>query len=673
MTLPTREEIIFSLKCYASAMMALYIAYSIGLTRPFWAMTTVYIVSQPLAGPVRSKATYRLIGTFVGALISVASVPALANHPVLMVGFISLWIGLCLYFGVLDRTPRAYMFLMSGITVAVVGLSCVTTPELIFDLACARVEEISLGILCATVVHSLIMPRGLSRSILARLDETRADARAWMRTVLGSDPHGKTSKERHVLANDISLLRQLSTHVPFDTSSIRWAALPLTLLQDQIAAMTPLVSAIEDRLRALSEAGHELPPEVSRTLADISAWLVMDDSPDKPAEAVELRRRLAALMPAIAPGMPWHDALLVNLLARLRELVEKVQYSMRLRQDIQASLIEARKFGPKRMPTSRLLALRLHGDHALALRSALTVSLTVAICSAAWILTDWPYGASATIMATIMACLYSSLDNPALGMAQFTKLTLGALPLAAVYMLGVMPTIDTFDMMALTFFPILFMLGIFMFRPRYAPHAGPLAIIFSSMLALYGTADLGNQVAFFESGVSQTIGLTIATTLAAIIRNASPAWRALRIQKANWKELANLASATGKQAGHAYAARMLDRVGLLQTRLAAADRTASDALLDLRVGRDIIQLQRVRRRLPETAPILSPVLQGLANYYREHTTSRNVLPRDLLAHIDAALAAITTQQGRLSVRTLAIVALVGIRRDLYPDTPPLHE
>lgn len=671
MTLPTREEIIFSLKCYGSAMLALYIAYSIGLTRPFWAMTTVYIVSQPLAGAVRSKATYRLIGTFVGALVSIASVPALVNYPVLMVGFISLWIGLCIYFGVLERTPRSYMFIMAGITVAIVGLSRITTPEAIFDLASARVEEISLGILCATLVHSLILPRGLAKAVVSRLDETRTDARAWMRAVLGGSPHGKTTKERHVLANDISLLRQLSTHVPFDTSAIRWAAQPLTLLQDQIAAVTPLVSAIEDRLTALRKAGHALPPEVSQALLDISAWLAMDDTQDKLAQAGELRRRLAARMPAIAPGMRWHDALLVNLLARLRELVDAVQLAVKLRRDIEASLSESRKHGPKRMPASRLLSMRLHGDHPLALRSAVTVSLTVALCCAAWILTDWPYGASATIMATIMACLYSSLDNPALGIAQFSKLTLGALPVAAIYLLGIMPTIDTFDMMALAFFPILFALGIFMFRPMYAPHAGPLAIIFGSMLALYGTGSLGNQVTFFESGISQAIGLSIAATLAAIVRNASPAWRVLRIQKANWKELANLAGATGRQAGHAYAARILDRIGLLQARLAAADRVASDALLDLRVGRDIIQLQRARRRLPETAPALAPVLQGLARYYRGQATSRrHGRSLDLLARIDAALTAITMHQGSLPVRTLAVVALVGIRRDLYPHTPP---
>ncbi|MBS7404951.1 MAG: FUSC family protein, partial [Oxalobacter sp.] len=66
MKLPDREEFIFSLKSFVGAMMALYLAFRIGLPRPFWAPLTAYVVSQPLAGAVRSKALYRVIGTIIG-------------------------------------------------------------------------------------------------------------------------------------------------------------------------------------------------------------------------------------------------------------------------------------------------------------------------------------------------------------------------------------------------------------------------------------------------------------------------------------------------------------------------------------------------------------------------------------------------------------------------------
>jgi uncharacterized membrane protein YccC len=64
---PGINEWLFSFKTFAAAMLALYIAFAIGLDRPYWAMTTVYITARPLTAMMRSKAVYRLIGRLVGA------------------------------------------------------------------------------------------------------------------------------------------------------------------------------------------------------------------------------------------------------------------------------------------------------------------------------------------------------------------------------------------------------------------------------------------------------------------------------------------------------------------------------------------------------------------------------------------------------------------------------
>jgi uncharacterized membrane protein YccC len=62
-----RHTLLFSANSFAAAMLALYIALALGLPRPYWALTTAYIVSQPLSGAVRSKAVYRVAGTVLGA------------------------------------------------------------------------------------------------------------------------------------------------------------------------------------------------------------------------------------------------------------------------------------------------------------------------------------------------------------------------------------------------------------------------------------------------------------------------------------------------------------------------------------------------------------------------------------------------------------------------------
>ena len=144
-SLPTWDEALFSVKTFLAGMLALYIAFSIDLSRPYWALATVYIVSQPLAGALRSKAVYRIGGTLLGAVITVALVPNLVNSPELLSTSLALWVGLCLYLSLLDRTPRSYLFILAGYSAALIGFPAVDEPGAMFDIALARVEEITLA------------------------------------------------------------------------------------------------------------------------------------------------------------------------------------------------------------------------------------------------------------------------------------------------------------------------------------------------------------------------------------------------------------------------------------------------------------------------------------------------------------------------------------------------
>ncbi|NUT17439.1 MAG: FUSC family protein, partial [Cupriavidus sp.] len=108
---PNARQWLFSLKAFAAAMLALYIALALGLARPYWAMATVYFVSHPLTGATRSKAAYRVAGTVLGATAAVATVPQLVNMPIVLMGAIALWISVLVYLSLLQRTPRSYVCL----------------------------------------------------------------------------------------------------------------------------------------------------------------------------------------------------------------------------------------------------------------------------------------------------------------------------------------------------------------------------------------------------------------------------------------------------------------------------------------------------------------------------------------------------------------------------------
>ena len=124
-------------------------------------MTTVYLTSAPLSGVLRAKAVYRTIGTFIGgaAMVRAHRSQSGQHAPELTTLAIVLWVALCVFVSLLDRTPRSYMFVLSGYTAALIGFPSVLEPGTVFDTAVSRVEEITLGVVCAAIVHSLIFPK----------------------------------------------------------------------------------------------------------------------------------------------------------------------------------------------------------------------------------------------------------------------------------------------------------------------------------------------------------------------------------------------------------------------------------------------------------------------------------------------------------------------------------
>ncbi|WP_447577939.1 FUSC family protein [Achromobacter kerstersii] len=679
MKLPNVRETIFSLKSYLSAIMALYLAYSMGLPRPFWAMTTAYVVAQPWSGAVRSKALYRLVGTFFGSAATVYMVPRLSNSPVIMTGAMVLWVGACLYMSVLDRTPRSYLFMLAGYTAAMIGFPSVTDPSLVFDTALARVEEISLGIVCATLVHSIVLPRGLAPALTLQLDKAVRDARNWMHDTLSGQNAEQRDRDRRVLANDITQLRLLSTHVPFDTSNLRWTSGAVRAMQDQISALTPAVSAVEDRLRALQANDQPLPEPVSTLLNDISEWINAGAQASHET-AVQLRAAVTRLTPAIDSHSTWRDALLASLMTRLRELIDTYDECLALRREIRAGLEGAPLRAPMRTQRSnRDPNAALHRDHGMALLSALAAGVAISVCCAFWIGTAWSNGATAALMAAIFSCFFASQDNPVPGIMQFLTYTVYSIPLSALYLLGIMPAIHSFEMLALAMLPTAFVLGIFIARPASAGKAMAMLFGFLGTMALQDT-NTADVVSFIDTQVAQCMGVATAAIIAAIFRTVSADWSARRIQAANWKELATLASSPRAPSRHTYTARMLDRIGLLQPRLALAQRpddlVAADALKDLRVGRDITELQRARRHLPMAEPTIQPVLNSLAQFFRARSSWRiGEKTPEFLAQIDRALSSVAATPQGLAARDRAVVALVGIRRAFFPDAPdyqPAH-
>jgi uncharacterized membrane protein YccC len=691
----SRAELLFSGKSFAAAMLAMYLASRAGLPRPFWALMTTYVVAHPLAGAVRSKAVYRFCGTLIGSTATVLLVPALSNAPELLTLVLALWVGLCLCISLYDRTPRSYVFMLAGYTAALIGFPSVQTPHALFDTAVARVEEIGLGIFCATLVHSLVLPTGLAPTVLGLLDRTLQDARKWFGDLVqpaarsGASGEGDARRldgDRRRLAGDITQLRLLSTHVPFDTTHLRWTAGAIRTMQDRVAALTPALSAVEDRLRALEQAEGRIAPDVAAVLAQAAQWLHEEAEPAGDG-VLPAGHRLAALRQAIAalgtaePSTAWGQALRIGLAGRLEELVEGWTACARLRRDIDEGLTGAAP--PRR--TAALGSRVLHRDHGMALLSALAAVIAICLCGAFWIVTGWPMGAAATMMAAVFCCFFATMDDPVPAIHGFLKWTLWSIPISALYVLVLLPTVHDFGMLVAVCAPLFLLLGIYMARPTHFMAAMALLFGVSGTLAMHDTAN-ADLVSFLNSMIGQIVGVLVAARVTRLVRSVGADWSARRIQRATWRELGDMAGYTAGASqpqaaqGDAYAVRMLDRIGLLAPRIAQAGGTvdgvaADDALRELRMGADIAALQRVRAQLPPATS--AALLGGISRFFRQRAEGRmDPRPPGLLPQIDEALGAAmrsarTAAAPSSAAARSAVTALVGLRRNLFPDAPPL--
>jgi len=695
-------EMSFSAKSFAAAMLAGYVAQWAGLPRPFWSLLTAYVVASPFAGMVRSKAVFRFAGTFVGSVATLAIVPALCNAPELLSLALSLWVAVCLYVSLLDRTPRAYAFMLAGYTAALIGFPSVQTPTQVFDTATARVLEIGLGILCASLVHSIVWPASLKATVIGLLDRSVADARDWFSDLMAFARTGAAAGEgasgpallgadRRRLAADVTQLRTLSTHVPFDTGNLRFAAGALRLVQDGVTALTPLFASVEDRLRALRDADGALPQPVAAVLAQVQAWIDGSGWQDAPRTA-QLRQAVQSLANAAGEDAGrWRQALFVALAVRLEQLIEGWQATIALRADVDLGL--AGNPAARRRNAAAATERVLHLDRGMAALSALAAFLAIGLSCAFWILTGWAGGAGAAMMAAIFCCFFAGMDNPVPAIHAFLKATLWSVPIALVYVLVLMPLVQDMFSLALACAPVFLLLGCYVARPATAGAAMAMLFGVAGVLSARDT-HTADFAAFANSIISQVVGIVIAARVTALVRSVGAEWMARRLQRATWRELADMARHPAHAADAvSHAARTLDRIGLIAPRVTQAGGTAPDgwaqsALRDLRMGLDIAVLQRDRSRLPHAAAgAVAALMREAAACFARRAGGHVAAPSAAaLGQLDAALAAMLPLPAHTPAQTSAhtpahtpalrsaVAALVGLRSNLFAQAqPPLAD
>lgn len=675
------DAAIFSLKCFAAAMLATFVAFSIGLERPYWAFLTAYIVSGPLAGAVVSRAMFRLIGTVGGATFAVFIVPPLVQSPVLLVAAMALWLGLCVFLSLLDRSPSSYMFVLAGYSAGLIVWPIVDAPTHIFDVAALRAQEIAIGITCSALIHGVILPNPVTKFLRHRTRTIVRDAEEWSRDILGPSHDPAIAFERRRLAQDISELHTLAAHLPFDTAGPAPRIRVVRAIEEKLAEILPLGAAVADRVAALEEHGG-LSPAATRLLHDTRDWIdKLDQDPAEWAiEADALQVRCRELEPAIDAHTEWRDLLLLNLVVRLSGLIEA---------HLDCRLLQAQLETPDRRPVStripRLLAeigdRPMHRDVRGALRAAAGASFTLVTACTLWFFSGWQDGATFVMIVAVFPALFGGMDNSLPLVTGFFKGTVISVLLGALYGFAILPMTDGFPAMVAALSPALLLLGAMMSNPKYMGIALPALLGVGGPFIIseqYG-ADLGPGLpatfaAFVNSQIAMLAAILFAGAMIRLIQTAGTEHAVVRTLKAGWRDLAERSNRWSAPDVTAWVSRMLDRHAVLTPRLAAlgkrSDEPSYDIMRDLHTGVAVDELRNLRREIdPASQEQVTGVLTGIGDYYRRLVPHQP--PKDdpqLLGRIDQGLQQLTGAPQTGFARAAAI-PLVTLRRTMFADAP----
>ncbi|WP_251865351.1 FUSC family protein [Achromobacter sp. Marseille-Q4962] len=679
---PTVNDAIFSAKNFTASMLALYISLALDFQRPAWAMATAYIIAHPLSGALTSKAIYRVLGTLLGAAVAVLLVPRLVNAPALLSGALALWVGLCLYVSMLDRRPRSYIFMLAGYTAAIVGFSSVTEPLGVFDTALARCEEITLGILCATLVSHLVLPRHVGGLVSMRID-------AWLRdsaSLLIDSLHGEAGMRRlprdlQHLAAGVAELRTLFVHLAYEKPQLRGGQGVLRVLHDRMALMLPVIGAITDRVTALrSLAGGERPADIARLVELLERWLRPGPDDDPAADLAALREAIGRLRAdaqrrAQAAGEPggadtsaWEAILRDSLAMRLERLVE-------LRVDAHDLWRHIRRGERPRRRVGRQLPVGELRDHGVALRCGAAAAMSVGFCAFAWIATGWPSGVMAVQMASVGSCILSFMDDPVPALKGFLQCTVLSAVVAALYLFGALPMTSHYVTLVMAL--AVFLLPVGMMQASMA-HFGIALPMIANTILLLNIHNVQNETfdTFINGAIASVLGFAVPTIVIYFVRAMNPDASVRRLIAGGWAELAEAARGRLALGRDSFARRMYDRVAMLAPRAgAAAPAVRAKALrtsFEFGAAVNLVELQRLRPQLPVAGrAALDDLLGAMARLFDARRKRRDAAgaPADALRSLDAALTQVRREPPAQGLREI-LAALAGLRLAFFGSAAP---
>ncbi|RUZ15491.1 FUSC family protein [Mesorhizobium sp. M7A.F.Ca.US.007.01.2.1] len=611
LTQPTRSDWIFALRTVSAGLIALLAAYALKLDHPQWAMMTVFIVAQPVAGMVLAKGFYRLLGTLVGGIAAIGITTVFGTNPWVLVTVLAVWIGICTFVSSLLRNPEAYGAALAGYTAMIIGLPAFGQPHLVVDLAVARCAEIVLGIVCAGLTSRLILPKLASDAIVSRLKRCILDLATYAGGAFsGGDPATLSALHRK-LVTDTQTLGEMRAYARLEAPSFAPRAHPVRRTIGQLLSALSAARALHSHAAPKNAALIPVRSELQALVGEMAA---------KPGALDDTTPWVARLDTISAKARQMPDASTDqgdDRVGTITRLTIAADFADALKQVLRGlDALRAPATRPAR--GSRQPALVVHRDYAGASRNAVRAALATLLVAAFWLTTKWSEAAGTVILVAVVSSLFAARPDPVQVAWGFFKGTLLALPFAFLVGQIALPALPGFGWFMLFVVPILVPTALAMANPRYVGVATAFAINFLAFLSPHQamTYDPGP---FFAGSASILVGILLAIGVFIVVLPADPWLAANRIVRAMREDLARLCLHERVPRRSAFESLAYDRINqlmpLVQNAGQKGDAVLGGGVAAVTVGLEVLRLRDASQShaIPsETALSIANFLRGLA-------------------------------------------------------------
>lgn len=359
----------FTLRTCFASVIALYLAIALGLEHPNWSVMSVLSASQPTRERLLLKGVLRALGSIIGAAGGVLILLLSGSEIVLMLGLLSVWIGLFVAGTIILRGLFSYFSIVCSFTAAMVVLLVSDQPDNVWALGMDRMLTAFLGAAVASVIGLLFTPKGGRPYGVQALSRALSDLLEHL-----GNPYDSQRAEKH-------LFDLMQMEVTLDAQS---DATPKRIRQ--IRALRRTLSAMLAVSLYHGRTQTTLPVALHKHLNDIREQL--DD-----------KQPLSAIVPRLHDAAALADHNDATLAMYMRKLAQELDV---LSKPV-AGRTPARVYLPRDWSTARLAFVR--------------VLIAFWLLGLVWMLTGWDACAYLIISATVMISVYSSADEP-LGLAR---------------------------------------------------------------------------------------------------------------------------------------------------------------------------------------------------------------------------------------------------------------